>query len=302
MRPLDIFIPVAGFAHSTESSVIHSNNPYILKWSWDPTLLLFILLTLLYCRGLYRLRANQTLAGWQKFLFFTGVLVMTLAYLPPLDSFADQLFSIHMVQHLLITMVAAPLIISGAPVFVILRGMPRKLRNFAVVPLAKNRFFKFAVKWIQRPVSAVLFYEILFWFWHIPKFYNAALLNDAIHLIEHATMAIAAMNMWRLLIDSYPMRSPLNLPVRFLFIGLMMTLDMILSAALTYSNKVWYAYDKLPMPGWWAWDRLQDQHLGGIIMWVPGSVIWLTALICTFCFFANSELIRYKDSFADSTT
>jgi putative membrane protein len=137
---------------------------------------------------------------------------------------------------------------------------------------------------LQKPLTAILVYESLFWFWHIPRFYNLALLNDAIHLVEHACMAFAALNFWPLLLPISTNRRVLDAPVRIVLIGLMMTFDMILSAALTYSGEVWYAYEKLALPHFWPWDRLDDQRLGGIIMWVPGSFIWLVALIYVFAY------------------
>jgi cytochrome c oxidase assembly factor CtaG len=201
-----------------------------------------------------------------------------MAYLPPIDPLADQLFSLHMVQHLLITSVGVPLIIFGAPFFVLVRGIPNPLREKLVVSLVQNKKVQKLWHFFAHPLLALLLYEGVFWFWHIPQFYNSALRNDAIHLVEHACMAFAAMNLWRMIIDPHPMRSPLRLPLRIPLLGFMTTLEMALSAALTYSEKVWYAYDQLPLPSWWAWNRLQDQRLGGVIMWVPGGMVWVVAM------------------------
>jgi putative membrane protein len=265
-------------------------SPFEMKWSWDPAFLFFVLLVILYLRGLKNYNGKAPVQLWQKIFFFLGITFLFLAYLPPIDSWADKLFSAHMTQHLIITSVAVPLILFGNPFFLAVRGMPVSLRNHVLIPLLQWRLLRGFFNYLQRPLVAVLLFEVTMWFWHIPIFYNKALLNDFFHLIEHACMAFAAVNMWRLFIDPSLLRSPLNKPVRFLFLVLMMTLDMFLSAALTYSQRVWYAYDRLPIPDWWAWDRLQDQRLGGLIMWVPGGLIWLTALVATFVVWAQEEV------------
>jgi putative membrane protein len=275
------------YAHGNHAENIA--NPFQLKWIWDPTLIFFLLLAVFYARGITSNRSSHLVKRWQVLLFFCGIAVLSVAYLPPVDTLSDQLFSAHMVQHLLITSVGVPLVIFGVPSLVILKGFPPSLKRKVAVPFLKSSFLKNFLKLVHRPLPALLLYEGTLWLWHIPKFYDLALLNDAIHLLEHSCMAYAAMNFWPFIIDPKPMRSPLNYPVRILMLLLVMTLDMALSAALTYSGKVWYAYERIPMPSWWKWNHLQDQQLGGLIMWVPGGVIWLIALITIFSLWMRNE-------------
>ena len=262
---------------------------FTLKWSWDPTFIFFLILALCYILGLRAYRGKAPVALWQRICFFAGIFVLTLAYLPPVDTWADQLFSAHMVQHLLITSIGVPLIIFGAPFFMFVKGLPESIRQNFLVPTAQNKTLRLFLGRVQSPLIAVILYELTFWFWHLPKFYDMALRNDAIHLLEHACMAFAALNLWQLLIDPRPLRSPLSLPSRFIFLLVVMTLDMVLSAGLTYSNHVWYAYSELPLPPGFQGDRLLDQQLGGLIMWVPGGLVWLVALILTFIIWVQRE-------------
>lgn len=221
-------------------------------------------------------------------LFGLGIGILCLVYLPPVDPWADQLLLMHMLQHLLITALGVPLFLFGSPFIEILRGLPVGVRSRLVSAVRTLQRISFFRK-IAHPIVAVLLYEGVFWFWHIPKFYNIALLNDGIHLHEHACMAMAAINLWRVLIDPRPSKSTLSLPLRILMLGLLTTVDMALSAGLTYSSRAWYAYDQLPVPEEWAWNRLQDQQLGGLIMWVPGSLVWIFAMICIFVFWTLKE-------------
>lgn len=265
---------------------------FVIKWPWDPTVLFFLALAILYARGLREYGGHAPVQRWQIVSFFVGIATLLAASLPPIDPVADQLFCAHMLQHLLITAVGVPLIMLGAPFFVALRGWPARVRRAVAVPFLQNHFVRAANGFTRLPLAALAIFEAAFWFWHVPKFYDAALRNDVIHLVEHACMAFGAMAIWRLLIDPAPLQSPLALPTRFLFLLLLMTLDMALSAALTFSSNVWYAYDQLPLPQWWSWDRLQDQRLGGLLMWVPGSAVWLIALIATFTVWFRRETAR----------
>ncbi len=278
--------------HNVSSGDLSASVPpdfFTLKWSWDPTFIFFLLLAIYYVKGLKEYRGHAPVAGWQKICFFCGIFILSMAYLPPVDTWADQLFSAHMVQHLLITSVGIPMILFGAPFFIFIKCLPHGVRDKAFIPVAQNKILRQVWRWFQSPLVAIIFYELIFWFWHIPKFYDVALRNDALHLLEHACMAFAALNLWHLLIDPRPLQSSLSFPVRLLFLLVVMTLDMVLSAALTYSNKVWYAYAELPLPPGFGGDRLLDQQLGGLIMWVPGGAVWLLALILTFIIWARTE-------------
>jgi cytochrome c oxidase assembly factor CtaG len=289
-------MPVA-YAHS-----LYAPTPpgfFQLKWAWDPTLIFFLILGVFYWRGLRAFKGRRPVKRWQIALFFTGLVTLALAYLPPVDPLSDQLFFVHMVQHMMITLIGVPLLIFGAPFFVAVRGLDPWTRRNVYLPLLRNRPFQWALGVVQSPLFAFGLFEAVFWFWHVPRYYNMALLNDAIHLVEHGCMAFAAMNLWRLVIDPHPMRSPVPLPFRLLFVGLLMAFDIALSAALTYAETIWYAYEGLPMPDWWLWSRIEDQRLGGLIMWVAGGTIWLLAMTVIFFVWAHKEQEKDRRMQAD---
>ena len=101
-------------------------------------------------------------------------------------------------------------------------------------------------------------------------------------------MASSAMLLWRLIIAPHPMRSPLPMPARLLFIAVIMAANIVLSSILTFADTVLYAYEGVPQPDWWTWGYMQDQHLGGLIMWVPGGFIQFIAMSICFFVWANS--------------
>lgn len=272
------------FAHGIEDS------PYYYKLPLDPTLIFFVLMVFFYLRGLRTYR-KAPVAWWQLTLFFSGAAIAVLALSPLLDDMADQLFFMHMVQHMAITMVAVPMMIFGVPFIVCLRGLPRWVFWRIYRPVIRNRIYD---RWIKpvvfSPLLALLLFNGSFWFWHIPKFYDLALLNDFYHLLEHAMMALTALLLWRVIIDPRPMRSPLPIPMRILYLLGIMALNMLLSAFLSYSETVWYAYELIPLPEFWQkWGRLQDQQLGGLLMWVPGGFLMFIAMTIVFAIWVARE-------------
>jgi cytochrome c oxidase assembly factor CtaG len=275
------------FAHEVQTRDVSTSS----LSSIDPLpLLLFIFAGCLYVHGRRTWRGNFPLARWRQVSFFFGLTLLVVISAGPVHDLADRLFSVHMMQHLLITSVAVPLLLLGSPFIVFLRALPESWRTRHVLPTLRAQRTRGLVRALARPVLAAVIFEATLWFWHLPKFYDLALLNPGFHILEHACMALAAFNLWRVLIDPYPFRAALPLPLRLPLIAFLMTLDMVLSAALTYSPRVWYAYQKVPLPHDWPWDRLDDQRLGGLIMWVPGSAIWVLALILIFaCWVRESE-------------
>jgi len=212
------------------------------------------------------------------------------ALLPPIDPLSDQLFWVHMVQHMMITHIGVPFMLFGVPFFVLIRGVPNWFRRYIYFPLLRSRILSFLNRTIGRPVPSLIFFIGNYWFWHVPRFYNLALLNDVYHFLEHACFAASSLLLWRNIIDPHPMKAHLPLPARLLFIGLMMASSLVLSSLLTFADEVLYAYQGIPQPSWFAhWGYLQDQRIGGLIMWVPGKFIYLIAMTIVFFVWANRE-------------
>ena len=245
-----------------------------LKWVWDPALLFFVLLGWLYFRGLKAFRGPLPIKKWQIGLFYLGLGTVILAMLPPIDPLSDQLFFVHMIQHLMITNIGVPLMMFGVPVLICVRGISPGFRRNVYFPIVKNRPLRWFFNLISLPLVSLAIFQSAYWFWHVPSFYNLALFNDAWHLVEHTCFAWASILLWRNIIDPAPMKAPLPLPMRMLFVMALMASNVILSAFLSFSDDVWYAYIGRPIPMWWQpWDHLDDQRLGGLLMWVPGEFL-----------------------------
>ncbi len=264
------------------------------KLPLDPTLIFFVLMAYFYVRGLRTFKNSSPVEWWQKLLFFSGIGVAIFALSPLIDGLADQLFFMHMIQHMLITMLAVPMMIFGVPFFIVLRGLPKWVFWQVYRPVITSKIYRRVIEPVLfSPLSALILYNAVFWAWHIPRFYDLALINDYFHLCEHGMMAMSALMLWRVIIDPRPMRSPVPIPFRILYIIAIMATNMLLSAFLSYSETVWYAYDLIPLPEFWQkWGRLYDQQLGGLIMWVPGGVLMLIAMSIVFALWAARERRR----------
>lgn len=260
-----------------------------VKFDWDPTLVFFLFILICYTRALKKFK-KPPVKKWQLFLFYTGMAMLILALLPPIDPLSDQLFWVHMVQHMLITHIGVPLMLFGVPFYILIRGVPNWFRRKVYFPLLRSRILSFLNRTVGRPIPSLILFIVNYWFWHLPRFYNLALLNDIFHFIEHASFAVTSILLWRNIIDPHPMKAHLPLPARLLFIGLIMASGMVLSAFLTFANQPWYAYEGIPQPSWFAhWGYVHDQRLGGLIMWIPGKFIHLLTMTIVFFVWARKE-------------
>jgi putative membrane protein len=272
-----LFICVAIMAPAALGHNLYDPLPpetFDLKWAWDPALIFFAILGILYIRGLRAFRGALPVRPWQIILFYLGLVIVSAALLPPIDPLSDQLFFVHMIQHLMITNIGVPLMMFGVPFFICIRGISPTTRRYVYFPIVRNKLIRSALNLVSKPLVSLFLFQAAYWFWHVPYYYNLALLNDLWHLVEHACFAWVSILLWRNIIDPHPMKAPLRMPVRMLYIMGLMASNVILSAFLSFSDSVWYAYVGRPIPEWWKpWDHLDDQRLGGLLMWVPGEFI-----------------------------
>jgi len=283
----DFFISTAE-AHNLYDPL--PTETFQLKWAWDPALLLFVLLGILYYRGLKAFRGPLPIKKWQICLYYLGVTIVIAALLPPIDPLSDQLFFMHMVQHLMITNIGVPLMMFGVPFFICVRGISPSVRRNIYFPIVRSRPLRWLFNLVSKPLVSLFLFQAAYWFWHVPYYYNLALLNDAWHLVEHATFAWASILLWRNIIDPHPMKSPIKLPMRMLYVMGLMAANVILSAFLSFSDDVWYAYVGRPIPEWWKpWNHLDDQRLGGLLMWVPGEFIDFFVVSVIFIIWSSRE-------------
>ena len=239
-------------------------------WNLDPVLLLnLVLIAVLYVRGLRRLwRAGvgRGVTGWQAVAFAAGLLAVAVALVSPIDPLSDELSWVHMVQHMLLMNVAAPLLVLGAPALVLLSGVPSPYRA------AVGRVVSRIDAGLWNPAVVFVLFAVAVWAWHLPALYLAALRDEVVHDLEHLTFFVAAVLLWRLVLDPISRRRMTAVGgAAFLFATSLHT--MALGVFMTLATRPWYP-DYSGRTTAWGLTALEDQQLAGAVMWMPGGLVY----------------------------
>lgn len=242
-------------------------------WNLDPVLLAGLFLAVwLFVRGQPRDAARTT-------AFFGGVAALGVALVSPLEPVSGALASAHMVQHILILVVAAPLLAFSAPATTLLRGAPRELvragaRLGRAVGLRPRR-----LRLLQNPVVAWLLNVGVLWTWHASVLYEAALRSEPLHILQHLSFLLSGVLVWRVVVGPDRVRVVAGAGVLLVFA--LAIQNVLLSALLTFAEEPWYASyaDTAPV---WGLSHLGDQQLAGAIMWVPTGLVYLLVALHLF--------------------
>jgi putative membrane protein len=250
-----------------------------LEWTWYPSVVIgFTLWTLAYLAALGPLRPRQAQGpGWQRQIaFHAGTLIALLALVSPLDELGDEhLFSAHMLQHLLLMFATAPLWLVGLPGWLVERIFPGALRR--------------AVTLFTHPVASFTVFAGVMVFWHIPAIYQIAQTNEGIHIFEHLTFIGGALiGWWPVAGPSSPSFPRTAAPVRVLYTFLLAFPCTALAAILTFATAPLYPFHAQGGQ-LFGLTPLEDQRLGGLMMWFPTHMVILFALGVTFFRWLGSE-------------
>jgi cytochrome c oxidase assembly factor CtaG len=253
---------------------------FLRSWPFEPGLLAALGLSAgAYLRG-WRILRRRDPERWsiaRLAAFLGGLVTLFLALASPIEPFAALLLTIHMVQHLLLMMAVPPLIWLGAPLLPTLRGLPVAIRNVWVVPLLRARGLRrFGQQWTH-PVGALPLFVISTWLWHVPRVYEAALRSSALHSLEHACFLAAALVFWYPVVRPHPARPRWSCWLLLPYLILADVSNTVLSALLTFSDRVLYPH-YVAMPRIGGFSALDDQAAAGVLMWVPGSLVFLCPL------------------------
>jgi putative membrane protein len=255
----------------------------LAPWTFEPWVVICLLLSLgLYLAGaaqlLRRVQQGRSRLVRQAVAFACGWCALAAALVSPIDAMGTKLFSAHMVQHELLMIVAAPLMVLGRPFGVWLWALPLVWRQRIG---STTRWQAVEVAWqaITFPVGAWLMHAAALWLWHVPSFFQAGLVNETIHTFQHMSFLVTALLFWWAVLGESFNGPPRGASILYLFTTMMHT--GALGALLTVSDNLWYpayartteAFDLTP---------LEDQQLGGLIMWVPGGLVYVIVglLLC----------------------
>jgi cytochrome c oxidase assembly factor CtaG len=247
------------------------------SWTFEPWIIIPLLLTAtFYLRGWWQLqrRLPQRFSVWQLIAFEAGLLTLFLALASPLHALAELLLQFHMVQHLLLMMVVPPLLLLGAPILPLLHGLPRPALQYALSHVFASTALQHLGGLVTHPVVCLVAFGVSTVAWHVPGLYELALRAELWHEVQHVCFLSTGILFWWPVVQPWP--SPLRWP-RWTMIPYLLLADLqntALSAFLIFSERILYpTYAAVPRV--WGISAIDDQAAAGVIMWVPGSVIFL---------------------------
>lgn len=257
------------------------------SWHLDPLVILGVALAAaLYARGA---RSLERVDLGRAAAFYAGLAVILLALVSPLASLAERLFAAHMIQHLLLIMVGVPLVLLGGPTVPLMRGLPRPMRTQLLRPLTRPGALHPLLGALANPVVALVAYVVLLSLWHLPGLYDAAVENEAVHVLEHGTFLGIAFLFWLQVIDPHPFRAPLRHPLRIVFLFVATAHNTVLGGILSFVEPTLYPHYANLTDRPFGLSASTDQQAGGAIMWVPGGMVHLLAISVVFAAWLNGE-------------
>lgn len=264
------------------------------SWVEEPLMVVAVFaLVAAYVTGRSRLQgrsARIVFPAWRTWCYAGGVLAFVLALLSPIAAYSEELFAMHMVQHLLLLLVAPPLLLLGAPLIPLLWALPGGARRRVSRWLRPGQPLAVAGHWLTTPVVAMLAYVVTVAVWHIPAFYDRAQGRTFMHDLEHVMFYGTALLYWWPIVFPGGGRRRLGFGMAIPYLLPPFFEGMIIGIWLAFSNRPLYAtYLGLDDHPIWGLSALDDQQLAGLIMWVPGGLFFLIPLLGLLARLLNQE-------------
>ncbi|MDB5570149.1 MAG: Membrane protein [Hyphomicrobiales bacterium] len=261
----------AGHVHWTELAS---------TWTWDPLIVAPLVLSLtIYALGVGRLwrRAGvgRGVRMWQVGCFALAWLLLFGALVAPLHWLGERLFMAHMIEHEILMTLAAPLLVVARPFGAALWGAPPSWRR-GWGHVARSRAAAAMWAWITTPLVATLVHGLTIWLWHAPALYDAALASPRLHWLEHVSFFASALVFWWALLRGPGRERAFGAAVFYLFVTSLHT--GFLGVLLSVTRRPLYPVQTREALAW-GLSPLEDQQLAGLIMWVPGGMVYAIAAL-----------------------
>jgi cytochrome c oxidase assembly factor CtaG len=230
----------------------------------------------IYARGWHALRAQmpQRFGAPRLVAFLGGLTVVFVAVASPLDAFAGLLLQLHMIQHLLLMMVAPPLLWLGAPAMPLLRGLPRVVAKSALGPFLASPGLRDAMRRLSHPLLCWAVFSATVLVWHLPGPYQLALRAPGWHVAEHLAFLAAGLLFWWPVVQPWPSEAVWPRWTMIPYLLLADVQNTALAAFFAFSDRVLYPH-YAGVARLWDVAPLDDQTTAGVLMWVPGSIAFL---------------------------
>jgi len=260
-------------------------------WTFELSIIApLILMGIWYLTGALR-RGHHAILRWRHLAFASGWISLVFALVSPLHQMGDALFSAHMLQHEILILVAAPLIAASHCSVTFLYALPR-IRRKRVGALISDIERNSLVGLLTAPLSAWLIHAAALWGWHIPTLYQATVHSDMVHALQHLIFFVTGLVFWSALYGAG--RSSMSYGMATLYTFGTAVHCSALGALLTFSTVLWYPiYTERTQI--WHLTALEDQQLGGLLMWVPSGLVFIaigTLLFAKWLHASDSRLVH----------
>jgi cytochrome c oxidase assembly factor CtaG len=278
-------VPLASLI--ADPSVPLTAHTAFTEWQSAPVVTaLAAMLALLYAIGIWRVRRRHPARPWplaRSMSFVAGLAIIVLATESSIGAYDDVLFSVHMVQHLMLIMVAPPLLVAGRPVTLLLHASRNPLHTWTKAAIRSR-----VVTALTCPPVAATIYGVTIIGTHLTGFMNTTLQHEQVHNAEHLLYLLAGYLYFLPLLGSEPIRWKMSFPSRFLLLALSMPIDTFVGVVLLQANhELFPAYGRTGRS--WGPSLLSDLHAGGAIMWVGGDAIMFLLMLCVFVVFLRDK-------------
>ena len=268
-------------AHGGEPHDVHD---LLTTWGWEPfTWIGLIISGWLYAVGLQRIwraagRAGAGIRRWEAWCFAAGWLALFVALVSPLHPWGKVLFSAHMTQHEILMLVAAPLLVLGQPLVASLRALPAGWAR-ALAAASNRTWWRHTWLFLSNAFVAWLIHFVALWAWHIPALFQATLENEFVHAAQHLSFLLSALLFWWAVMRGR--NAAINYGLAVLYMLTTAIHSGLLGALITFARTAWYpAY--AGKTDSWGVTALEDQQIGGLIMWVPACTVYVVAGLALF--------------------
>jgi len=268
------------FGHGGEA---HEISEVLGKWTFDPLVILCLSISaIVYSAGIWRLwtgaKTGAGISVWSATAYAAGWVSLVIALLSPVHAWGEVLFSAHMTQHEILMLISAPLIVLGRPMIAAMWAMPMVWRA-GVGSIVNLQAVKHPWRFITHPGAAWAIHAAALWIWHIPYLFQATLESEWVHALQHISFFGSAVLFWWAMVNESRGLASYGAGILYLFTTSIHS--GLLGAFLTFTHRVLYPIYS-GTTSQWGLSPIEDQQLGGLIMWVPASLVYIAAALFMF--------------------
>ena len=256
-----------------------ATGPVLLAWAFEP----YLIFLLVFAAGLYwlalraiRKRAQRTVPREYPVFFYAGLAAFAVAVGGPVETYNENSLALHMGQHVIMMLIAAPLIVLGRPLHIALWALRPRQSGTVLKPVLRRGWVRGFLTGLTHPFTVVLLLNVNLVAWHVPALYVAALEHWWIHELEHVLFFGTAALFWWVIVDPIPRHHRVRVDIAILLLFVSGSVGDLLALYLIFAPDVIYSY-YLVNETVWGLSQIADQRFAGLVMLVTGSVVYFGA-------------------------